>query len=106
MIDFRKEGQEGDTTPTIVYELTHKEDYSLIIRISEKKGNLKLIEEFKKLKGKRKPIDGIFCKLFLENGQLSLYPLGIVSDNQISYPNLSKSGQSNRELLKTLYKIK
>lgn len=106
VIDFCKEGQEGDTTPTIVYELTHKEDYSLIIRISEKKGNLKLIEEFKKLKGKRKPIDGIFCKLFLENGQLSLYPLGIVSGNQISYPNLSKSGQSNRELLKTLYKIK
>lgn len=106
VIEFHKEGQEGDTTPTIVYELTHKEDYPLIIRLSEKMGNLKLIEEFKKLKGKRKPIDGIFCKLFLENGQLSLYPLGLVSDNQISYPNLSKSRKDNIELLKTVYKIK
>jgi len=106
VIEFHKEGQDGDTTATIVYYITHKEDYSLVIRIANKKGNLKLIEEFKKLKGRKKPIDGIFSKLFLENGQLSIYPLGIVSDNQISCPNLSKSTQSNRELLNAVYKIK
>jgi len=105
VIEFHKEGQEGDITPTIVYELTHKEDYPLSIRIQEKKGNLKLIEEFNKLKGRKKPIEGIFCKLFLQNGQLSLYPIGIISNNQISFPNLSKSAVSNRELLKTVYKI-
>jgi len=106
IIEFHKEGQEGDITPMIVFELTHKEDYPLIIRIPEKKGNLKLIEEFKNYKGRKKPIEGIFCKLILENGQLNLYPLGIVSDNQFSYPNLSKSAVSNRELLKSVYKVK
>ncbi|MFX0077429.1 MAG: hypothetical protein ACFE96_18455 [Candidatus Hermodarchaeota archaeon] len=106
IIDFYTEGQEGDITTTYVYELTHKEDYPLVIRIANKKGNLKLIEEFKALKGKKNPIEGIFCKLTLENGQLSLYPISIVSNNQITYPNLSKNAQRNKELMKALYKVK
>lgn len=106
VINVHKEGKEGDRTPTFVYELTHKEDYPLVIRIPEKQGNLKLIEEFKKLKGRRTPIDGIFCKLIPENGQLSLYPLSIINDNQISYPNFKKIAQDNRALLKSMYKIK
>jgi len=106
IIEFYREDQEGDNTSTIFYELTHKEDYPLIIKIPEKKGNLNLIEELKKFKGRKKPIVGIFCKLILENGQLTLYPLSIISDNQILFPNLSKSTVNNRELLKSVYKIK
>ncbi len=106
VIDFQKEGIEGDRTPTFVFELTHREDYPLVIRIPEKQGNLKLIEEFKKLKGRRTSIDGIFCKIIPENGQLSLYPLSIINNNQISYPNLKKIARDNRALLKSTYKIK
>jgi hypothetical protein len=106
VIDFHKEGIEGDRTPTFVFELTHKEVYPLVIRIPDKQGNLKLIEEFKKLKGRRTPIDGIFCKLIPENGQLSLYPLSIINNNQIAYPNLKITARDNRALLKSMYKIK
>ena len=106
IIDVHKEGIEGDKTPTYVFELTHREEYPLIIRIPEKQGNLKLIEEFTKLKGRRMPIDGIFCKLIPENGQLSLYPLSIINNNQITYPNLKKVAQDNRAFLNLTYKKK
>jgi len=105
IVDIDKEGEEREQAPVYNFSLTHKEDYPLVIRIPDKTGNFKLIQEFKKLKGKR-IIDGVFCKLILDNGQLTLYPLGIVHNNEITYPNLTKSTQSNRELLKSVYKIK
>ena len=98
-------GQDGDIAPAVIFELTHKEDYPLIIKIPQKRGNSKLIEEFMKLKGRKTPIEGIFCKLLLDNGQLTLYPLSITSNNQITYPNLSKTTQDYRDLLKS-YKVK
>lgn len=101
VIEVQKE-EEKET----VYKITHEKKYPLCIRIPEKQGNLKLIEEFNKFKGKNKPIEGIFCKLILERGQLSLYPLGLVNEEQILFPNLRERAPDNRALLKEVYKIK
>ena len=98
IVDVRNEGETRLGTPSVVFKLTHKEDYPLIFRIPDKTGNIRLIEEFKKKKGRRTPIDGIFCKIIPDGGQLSLYPLGIINENQILYPNLIKSAQNDRAL--------
>lgn len=106
VIEYFKEGEEEDRPLTFVYTITHMEDYPLVIRIPDKRGNQKLIEEFNKLKGRKSPIEGIFCKLNLERGQLSVYPLSIINNNQILFPNLKKNNVDNRELLKSFYKVK
>lgn len=106
VIEYYREGEEEGRPLAFVYNITHAEKYSLIIRIPDKKGNQKLIEEFNKLKGRKTSIEGIFCKLNLERGQLSLYPLSIINNNQILFPNLRKNAVDNRELLKSFYKVK
>ena len=103
IVEAQKLGQHGDITPAVLFKLLHKEDYPLTIKIPEKRGNQKLIDKLMNLKGRNNPLEGLFCKLFLDNGQLTLYPLSIISNNEIIYPNLLKD---NKKLLKTSYKVK
>ncbi len=106
VIEVQKEGENEGKSINYKYLITHMEDYPLIIRIPDKSGNQLLIEQLKELRGKRNSIDGMFCKLFLERGQLTLYPLSFINKDQITYPISKSTPIDNKALLKSLYKVK
>lgn len=107
LIETYIEGEYNLRIPIHVYTINHEKEYSLSIRLPEKTGNKNLIETFNGLVKKKKTIDGLFCKLILERGQLGLFPISIVKNNNLEFPTISEVPTlDNREYLKQVYKIK
>ncbi len=100
------EGKNETNTPINVYTIDHEKDYCLFIRIPDKLINQDLIRKINDCLDKSNLIDGLFCKLILERGQLGLYPLSVMENNKIKFPNISEVHTlDNREFLKKMYKI-
>lgn len=107
VIGSYKEGEDKRKTPVYVYPIDHEKNYPFFIRIPDKEINKNLVTKFNDFYKKSTKIDGLFSKLVLERGQLGLYPLSIIEDNQIIFPSISKFHPlDNREFLKQVYKVK
>ncbi len=107
VIGSYKEGEDKKKTPVNIYPLDHEKKYPLFVRIPEKDINKNLITKFDDFYKKSTKIDGLFCKLILERGQLGLFPLSIIDNNHINFPSISQVHTlDNREYLKQVYKVK
>ncbi|MFX1458379.1 MAG: hypothetical protein ACFFBT_02830 [Promethearchaeota archaeon] len=93
--------------PVHVFTINHEKEYPLSIRLPKKTGNQNLIKVFNAIVKKKNLIDGLFCKLIIERGQLGLFPISIVKNNKLEFPTISEvHSLDNREFLKKVYKIK
>ncbi|MFX1410388.1 MAG: hypothetical protein ACFFA6_08545 [Promethearchaeota archaeon] len=104
--NFYKEGKESFKNPLFVFKVEHEQQFPLFIRIFDKIINQNLIRIFQDFHKKDKILDGLFCKLILERGQIALFPLSIIEENQITFPSISMTHSiDNRELLQKFYKL-
>ncbi|MFX1316232.1 MAG: hypothetical protein ACFE9T_10235 [Promethearchaeota archaeon] len=102
--NFYKEGEESFKNPLFVFKVEHEREFPLFIRIFDKIINQNLIRIFQDFHKKDKILDGLFCKLILERGQMVLFPLSIIENKQITFPSILMTHSiDNRELLKKFY---
>lgn len=107
VVDCYKEGEKEGRIPVYVYIIDHEKKYPLFIRIPDKKINQTLITKLNEFLKKSLKIEGIFSKLIIERGQLSLFPLSFVDNNQLKFPAISSvHTPDNKDFLKQVYKIK
>ncbi|MEX2753898.1 MAG: hypothetical protein Q6365_000800 [Candidatus Sigynarchaeota archaeon] len=102
----RKEGEHQGSYQTAVhvFEIHHEHAFPLLARIQDKPVNKVLVENMARIHTCKEPIDGIFGRLVIERGTLSLFPLACVDSQGIWFPAIDKNLKfSNKDILQQLY---
>ncbi len=102
-----KEGTEKGyyQTAAHVFNVAHERGYPLFIRFQDKPVNSILVTNMEKMMEHKSEIEGMFGKLTIERGMLSLFPLACLDEKGIWFPCISRDLKlSNKEILQDLYK--
>ncbi len=105
----RKEGENQGNYQTAVhvFELCHERPFPLSVRIQDKQINNALVENMSKLSLGKDTLDGMFGKLTIERGTLSLYPLACVDAQGVWFPAIARNLKfTNKDILQQLYQQK
>jgi len=109
IVSQRKDGEnQGNYQTSVhVFEFRHERAFPLLARILDKPVNKVLVENMAKVFSSKETVDGIFGRLAIERGTLSLYPLACVDGQGIWFPAVAKNLKfSNKEILQQLYQQK
>jgi hypothetical protein len=105
----RKEGENQGNYQTAVhvFDLQHERPFRLLVRIQDKQVNNALVANLGKLFLGKETIDGMFGKLVVERGTLSLFPLACVDAQWVWFPAIPRDLKfSNKDILQQLYQQK
>jgi hypothetical protein len=106
---LRKEGdaQGYYQTSTQVFDITHDRGYPLHIRVQDKQVNNMLIDNMARAMKNSTHFKGMFGKLNIERGMLSLFPLACIEDSGVWFPCIARDMKlNNKDILQNLYQQK